>query len=323
MITNISDLLSAHWQIGVIVTAIRLRIFSIIADQKLELNEIAAKCEADSDRIEPLLDACISLGLLEFENKKYQNSHFSLVYFVEGKRFYVGDCLTLMNNESIQWFQLPDLIRGKERKKIELPGLKADSKTFITAMNSIGLLGEAEALKDMVDLAGCKTMTDAGGGSGLYSITLCQKYPHLTSTILDVKDTLEVTRELIENHKERNQIILKEGDFMKDPLGKNVDAVLLSDVIYGHSEAKILLQNAWDSLVVNGVLIVRGYYANPKKSGPLFGALFAVKQMVDDPQRKIMTLSMLKRNVKDVGFENVKATPLTEYSFILTCKKGN
>ena len=48
---------------------------------------------------------------------------------------------------------------------------------------------------------------------------------------------------------------------MKDPLGKNVDAVLLSDVIYGDSDAKILLQNAWDSLGRNGRLIVRGYYA--------------------------------------------------------------
>ncbi len=321
MITNIFDILSAHWQIGVIVAAIRLRIFSIIADQKLELNEIAAKCRADSDRIETLLDACISLGLLEFKKKKYRNSHFSLVYFVEGKRFYVGDFLTLMNNESIQWFQLPDLIQGKEQKKLELPNLKADYKTFITAMNSIGLLGEAEALKDMVDLSGCKTMTDAGGGSGLYSITLCQKHPHLTSTILDVKDTLEVTRELIKNHKEKNQIILKEGDFMKDPLGQNIDAVLLSDVIYGHFDAKILLQNAWNSLAADGTLIVRGYYADPKKSGPLFGTLFAVKQMVDDPQRKIMTITMLESNVKDIGFANIKATPLTEYSFIITCKK--
>lgn len=323
MITNISDILTAHWQIGVIVTAIRLGIFSIIADQKLELNEIASKCKADPGRIEPLLDACISLKLLEIENKKYRNSYFSLVYFVEGEKFYVGEFLTLVNNESIQWFQLPDLIRGKDPKKIEMPGLKADYKTFITAMNSIGLLGEAEALKNRVDLSGCKTMTDAGGGSGLYSITLCQKYPQLTSTILDVKDTLEVTKELIENHKEKKQIILKEGDFLKEPLGKNVDAVLLSDVIYGDSDAKLLLQNAWNSLAVNGVLIVRGYYANPKKPGPLFGALFAVKQMVDDPQREIMTINMLESNVRDIGFENIKAAPLTEYSFLLTCSKGS
>lgn len=322
MITNISDILSAQLQIGVVVTAIRLKIFTVIADQKLDLNEISLKCDAKKDRIEPLLDACISLGLLTFENMKYGNSHFSRVYFVEGEQFYAGEFLKLMNNESIQWFQLPDLIRGKDKKKIELPGVRSDYKSFITAMNSIGLLGEADALKDRVDLSGCETLTDAGGGSGLYSIALCQKYPQLISTILDVKETLEVTETLIEHRKEKKQIVLKEGNFLKDPLGKNIDAILLSDVIYGDADAKILLQNAWDSLGNNGQLIVRGYYANPKSSGPLFGSLFAVKQLVDDPQRKIMTITMLENNVKAIGFENIKITPLTEMSFILTCKKG-
>lgn len=80
-------------------------------------------------------------------------------------------------------------------------------------MNSIGLLGEADALKGMVDLSGCETITDAGGGSGLDAMALCQKYPQLTATILDVKETLEVTRALIANHKEKSRIILREGDF--------------------------------------------------------------------------------------------------------------
>jgi SAM-dependent methyltransferase len=261
------------------------------------------------------------LGFLEFKNNRYKNAHFSLVYFVEGKRLYVGDFIKIVNNESLEWFQLPDLIRGKEKKIVELPELKSDYKTFITAMNGIGQLGEAEALKDMVDLSGSKRMTDAGGGSGLYSIALCQKYPDLHSTILDVKETLAVTRELIAERREKKQITLREGDFLNDPLGENLDAVLLSDVMYGDFDAKILLKNAWDSLARNGVLIVRGYYADLERSGPLFGALFAVKLMVDDPQRKIMTISMLEKNVKEIGFEIIKVKPLTEYSFILICKK--
>lgn len=318
---NISDILLAPWKTGVIVTAIRLNVFTIISDQELTVDEIASKCSANPDRLKPLLDACISLGFLEFKNNKYKNSHFSLVYFVKGKHLYVGDFLKLLNNESLEWFQLPDLIRGKEKKTIEIPELKFDYGTFITAMNCIGQLGEADAVKDAVDLSECKRMTDAGGGSGLYSIALCQKYPDLHSTILDVKETLEVTRELIAERPEKQQITLQEGDFLKDSLGDNLDAVLLSDVMYGENDARILLKNARDSLVQNGVLIVRGYYADPERSGPLFGALFAVKLTVDDPQRKIMTISMLEKNVKEIGFRNIKIKPLTEYSFILmACK---
>ncbi|MDH3723379.1 MAG: methyltransferase [Desulfobacteraceae bacterium] len=321
MKANISDILLAPWITGVIITAIRLKIFSILSDRELTVEEIASKCEAIPNRLKPLLDACKSLGILEFERDKYKNSHFSLVYFVEGQRFYVGDFLKIINNESLEWFQLPDLIRGKEKKIIELPELKSDYKTFITAMNSIGQLGEAEALKDMVDLSGCKSMTDAGGGSGLYSVALCQKYPDLHSTILDVKETLAVTRELIADRQEKKRITLQEGNFFKDPLGDNLDAVLLSDVMYGDHDAKILLKKAWDSLARNGVLIVRGYYADVERSGPLFGALFAVKLMVDDPQRKIMTISILEKNVREIGFKISKVTPLTEYSFVLIGEK--
>jgi SAM-dependent methyltransferase len=263
----------------------------------------------------------VSLRILEVERGKYRNSHFSLVYFVEGQRFYVGDFLKLINDESMQWFQLPDNICGNETTSQGLPNIRSDYKTFIMAMNNIGNLGEAEALKDMVDLSGCKTMIDAGGGSGLYSIALCQKYPELRSTILDVKDTLSVTKEMIADRQEKRRIVLREGNFLKDSLGDNADVVLLSDVIYEDSTAQIVLKNAWDSLAKNGVLIIRGYYADPEKSRPLFGALFAVKQLVDDAQRKTMTISILEKNVRKIGFKIRKVTPLTEYSFVLIGEK--
>ena len=321
MKVNISDILLSPWITGVIITAIRLKLFSILSDREMTIEEIAEKCGAVPNRLKPLLDACMSLGVLEFEGDRYKNSHFSLVYFVEGERFYVGDFLKLINDESMQWFQLPDTICGNETTKRKLPSIRSDYKTFIMAMNNIGNLGEADALKDIVDLLGCKTMIDAGGGSGLYSIALCQKYPELYSTILDVKDTLAVTKEMITDRKEERRINLKEGDFLKDPLGDNVDVVLLSDVIYEDSAAKIVLKNAWDSLTQNGLLIIRGYYADPEKSRPLFGALFAVKLLVDNARRKIMTISKLEKNVGEIGFKIKKVTPLTEYSFVIIGEK--
>ncbi len=321
MKANISDILLSPWITGVIITAIRLKLFSILSDQELKVEEIAAKCEAIPNRLKPLLDACVSLKFLEFEHDKYKNSHFSLFYFVEGQRFYVGDFLKLINDESTQWFQLPDTICGNEITTQDIPNIRSDHKTFIMAMNNIGNLGEADALKDVVDLSGCKTMIDAGGGSGLYSIALCQKYPELRSTILDVRETLAVTKEMIADRQEKRQIDLHEGNFLEDPLGDNVDVVLLSDVIYEDLTAKIVLKNAWDSLTQKGMLIVRGYYADPEKSRPLFGALFAVKLLVDNAQRKIMTISKLEKTVKEIGFKIRKVTPLTEYSFVIIGEK--
>lgn len=317
MNTNIKDILLAPWKTGVLVTAIRLNVFTIISDQALGVEEIASRSFAKPDLLQPLLNACVRLGFLDLKDNKYNNTHFSLVYFMEGKRLYVGDFLKVVDNESVEWFQLPDMIQGKEKKEMNLPGLEFDYKTFITAMNSIGQMGEAEALKNAVDLTGCKHLIDAGGGSGLYSIALCQKYPELRTTILDVKETLAVTRELIEGYPEKERITLREGNFFEDPLGKDLDTVLLSDVLYREEDAGILLKNAWKSLAPNGSLIVRGYYADSERSGPLLGALFAVKLIVSDPTKKCMTVSMLENNVKKAGFKNIGVKPLTDLSFVL------
>jgi hypothetical protein len=42
---------------------------------------------------------------------------------------------------------------------------------------------------------------------------------------------------------------------------------------------------------------------------------------VDDAQRKIMTISMLEKDVREIGFKIISVTPLTEYSFVLVGRK--
>ena len=69
------------------------------------------------------------------------------------------------------------------------------------------------------------------------------------------------------------------------------------------------------------MLIVRGYYADPEKSKPLFGALFAFKGLVDNAQRKIMTISDLEEIVKETGFRMIRVAPLTEFSFVVMGRK--
>ena len=77
MKTDIFDILLAPWKTGVIVTAIRLNIFSTLSDKELTVDEVASLCYTKPDRLKSLLDACISLGILEFENNKYKNLLFS------------------------------------------------------------------------------------------------------------------------------------------------------------------------------------------------------------------------------------------------------
>lgn len=318
MNNSIFDLLIAPWKTAVLNTAIRLKVFTVLSDRQISVKELATQTNANEIFLQPVLNALVCMGLLQFEKEKYQNSHLSRIYFVEGEPHYVGDFIQLLANESSKWNKLFSIVsEGKEISNDP----NESHRTFIKAMNNIGMLGEVDALTNCVSLSACQNMIDAGGGSGIYSIALCQKYPGLKSKILDSHDTLTVTKKFVSKHEMSERIELQECDITKDKLGENIDTVLLSDVTYDEIEAEKILQNAWKCLREKGQLILRGYYFDPQNSNPLFGALFMINQLVINSDRKIITLPSLKALIEKTGYIIVKVSPLTERSFIIIATK--
>lgn len=318
MKNTIFDLMIAPWKSAVLNTAVRLKVFTVLSDRQMSAKELAAITNANEVILQAVLNALVCMGLMQIQKDKYRNSHLSQIYFIEGEPYYVGDFIQLLVNESTKLNKLFSIVsEGKE--------ISDDSsesyRTFIKAMNNIGMLGEVDALINCVDLSGCPNMIDAGGGSGIYSVSLCQKFPNLKSVILDSHETLAVTKEFVSKHKENERIELRECDITKDKLGGNIDAVLLSDVTYDELEAEKILLNVWKCLRAKGQLILRGYYFDPQNSNPLFGALFAINQLVIDSNTVIVTLPSLKALIEKTGYIITKISPLTERSFIIIATK--
>jgi hypothetical protein len=311
----------APWTVQVVFTAVRLNLFTILAERMMSVEEIASRCGAISNRLEPLLNACASMGLVVLEEGKYFNSHFSRMHLVEGEPRYVGDFIKHQHDIAHKWDGLLTAVVDKTSAESDQATDVALHKTFIKAMNNLGMLGEAEALRDVVDLDGCQEMVDVGGGSGLYSVILCQKHPRLRSTILDRRETLSIAKEMIAGYKEAKRITLREADYTRDDFGEEVDVVLLSDVIYDESKAAPVLKKAWNCLRGKGTLLVRGYYSDPAKSNPLFEALFVLNMLLFDPESRTMTISSLEKQMCEVGFTITRVARLTERSTLMVARK--
>lgn len=318
---SVADLLMAPWTVQVVFTAVRLNLFTILAERMMSVEEIASQCGATRNRLESLLNVCASMGLVVLEEGKYFNSHFSRIHLVEGEPRYVGDFIKHQHDIANKWDGLLTAVAGKASPETDQATDVAFHKTFIKAMNNLGMLGEAEALRNVVDLDGCQQMVDVGGGSGLYSVILCQKHPELRSTILDRRETLSITKDMIAGYKEAQRITLREADYTRDDFGEEVDVVLLSDVIYDESKAVPVLKKAWNCLRGNGILVVRGYYSDPAKSNPFFGALFVLNMLLFDPESKTMTISSLEKQIREVGFTITRVAPLTERSTLIVARK--
>ena len=318
---SVADLLMAPWTVQVVFTAVRLNLFTILAERMMTVEEIASQCGATPNRLESLLNVCTSMGLVVLEKGKYFNSQLSRIHLVEGEPRYVGDFIKHQHDIANKWDGLLTAVAGKASPEADQATDAAFHKTFIKAMNNLGMLGEAEALQNVVDLDGCQEMVDVGGRSGLYSVILCQKHPELRSTILDRRETLSITKDMIAGYKEAQRITLREADYTRDDFGEEVDVVLLSDVIYDESKAAPVLKKAWNCLRGNGILVLRGYYSDPAKSNPLFGALFVLNMLLFDPESKTMTISSLEKQIREVGFTITRVAPLTERSTLVVARK--
>jgi ubiquinone/menaquinone biosynthesis C-methylase UbiE len=100
----------------------------------------------------------------------------------------------------------------------------------------------------LVDLAGCRTLLDVGGGSGAFSIALCRRHPELSATILDFPSVRPTADEL----SDRIQFV--EGDALTTPWPTGQDSILMAYLLSVVAALRVgeLLDRARQSLRPGG-----------------------------------------------------------------------
>jgi SAM-dependent methyltransferase len=309
----------APWAARALYTASRMKVFDHLDKKPMTAKELSGRTGGVQHFLEALLDACAGMGLLEQEQGRYSNSYLARIYLVEGNPLYLGDFIDVIDSEAEGWEQLYDLVTdpgfaGRGNLKRE-----TSAHRFTMAMNNLAMQGEADALAGALDLSKCKNMVDAGCGSGIYSVTLCLRFPRLHATLLDRAEVLETTRKVVETVDLQDRIQFRAADITTDDFGKGLDAVLLSDVIYGREPICLaILESAHRALAPGGTLIIRGYYPDFENPTSPFGSLFTLAQVISDPQRPVITTSRLCQWLETFKFKNIRVAPLTVRSTLIT-----
>jgi cyclopropane fatty-acyl-phospholipid synthase-like methyltransferase len=101
-------------------------------------------------------------------------------------------------------------------------------------------------------------LLDVGGGHGVYSILMCQKYPQLQATILDYFAGLETARQKLAGQPVASRITLQKGDMWQVEWGEGFDMILLFNVLHQYdSETNVkLLQMAKQALKPGGQVAI-------------------------------------------------------------------
>jgi len=197
----------------------------------------------------------------------------------------------------------------------------AFARSFTAAMDCRGIY-LARALARTVDLSGTRRLLDIGGGSGIYSCSLCAHFPGLRATIFEQSPVDRIAATLTAERGFADRVSLHIGNFLSDPWPADCDAHLFSNVLHDWDVAEVsqLLQSSAESLPRGGRLIIHDAFINAGKTGPLPVARYSALLM-HSTQGKCYSTAEYEALAGDVGFGEFHYQPTAADRGVMTARK--
>jgi len=295
---------------AILMTAIELKLFTVISNGANALSSIASECGISLLNAERLVVACTALGLVEKKENHFYNAPDAEKYLVEGKPHYFGAWTMMGKGDFTNWTTLTDRItdtsppstlgfyKRVNPKQVEL---------LTRSMFNVGL-GSGSKLAKQFDFSNYKRVLDLGGGSGAYCVSLCRKFPGLEAVVFDFPEVCRITDELMESVDLSNRIKTIPGDFTNDPLPEGFDIMLMNGNIiqYGPEDAKAVIGKAFKTLLPGGAMHIIAENLNDEKTGPLLAATWSMHEALSGSKGRAHSNAEIRAYMEEAGFTRVE-----------------
>jgi hypothetical protein len=282
------------WSSKVLLTAVEFGLFTRLSDRKLTGAELGAELGLHPRGIADFFDALVAMHFLEREGSGpdavYANTPSGMVFLDRASPRYIGGILEMLNARLYRyWHDLPEALRtGKAQSEIKttgtsfFEGLYADLsklEQFMGAMTGLSRIN-FEAFAEKFDFGPYRTLCDVGGATGLLSIEVAKRHPHMRCITFDLPAVEPIAKKSIAAAGLSERISTAPGSFFTDPLPR-ADVITMGMILHD-----------WN-LEKKRQLIAAAYEALPPG-----GALVAIEALIDDDRRTnvfglLMSLNML------------------------------
>jgi len=302
---DISEMIRGFMPSRAILTALELDLFTAVGDGGTA-TKIAGKIQCAVRATGTLLNALVSLKLLQKSGDTYTNTPLAARFFVEGTPDSARMAQLHIANIWKRWSTLTEAV--KAGTSVAPRTDNGSVKPFIAAMDH-NARGRARAVVQAVEVNGAKRLLDLGGGSAAYSIAFAKAAPGLQAEVVDLADVLPIAQEHIRKAGMADRITTRAGDMLTVALdaGK-YDLVLLSAIchMFSPEENKQLLGRAYQALAPHGRLVISDFILEADKTAPRFGALFALNMLVNTRAGSSYSEPEYDAWLKEAGFSETK-----------------
>jgi (2Fe-2S) ferredoxin/predicted O-methyltransferase YrrM len=301
---DLNEMIRAFMPSRTVLTGLELDIFTALADGA-SAEDVARKIHTDPRATEMLLNALVSLKLLEKADGTFRNTPVSARFFSEGSRDNARPGLIHTAHIWHRWSKLTDCVRvgtsvpaeSEEENWVE---------AFIAAMDR-NAKERAGAVVKAVGTTQIKRMLDLGGGSGAYSIAFARAIPDLKSDLMDLADVVPLARQYVRKAGLADRITPRVGDMLRDALGENYDLILISAIchMFSPQQNRELLQRAYSGLAAKGQIVVQDFILEANQTAPRAAALFSLNMLVGTKAGSSYSEAEFASWLRGVGFTDV------------------
>ncbi len=278
--------------------ALDLDLFSILARGPATLETMATAAGVPATRLQTLLTALRALGLVGTDpDGRFINSPAAATFLSKTSANYYGDYFRFQIDRQVypHLNGLLPAIHGRAARPFYELTVDPDEARHFSVAQHVGSLGPAHLLARRLGPVTWRRLLDVAGGTGAFSITLCQRNPALSATILDFPKVCDVATTYVAEAGLTDRIALLRGDARTTDWPGDQDAVIMSYLLSAVAATDVapLLARAYAALAPGGTLIMHDFMVTDDLAGPVSAALWLLFNVVSDPDAPQLTPGLL------------------------------
>ena len=309
----------------VVGAAAELDLFSLLAGKPATAEEVTGMVDGDLRCTEALLNAAVSLDLLDKENGVYSTPEPLAAFLTEdgeGNR----SAHAAAPNEHPSQLE-PTGLDGKGRRAFsatsQRPG-PCGRPRVLRGRHALRVRTYMRRRDRNLGPPSFSHLLDVGGASGTWTMALLRAVPGSRATLFDLPDAVQQARERIGQTEFHDRVTFAAGDFYRDELPAGADLAWVSAIVHQHGrqQNRELFQKIYAALTPGGTIAIRDMVMNEDHTRPTSGALFAINMIVNTDTGGTFSFEELAEDLQAAGFTNSQLAVKTEdMSSIVTATK--
>jgi SAM-dependent methyltransferase len=307
-------------QARAIIAGVRLGVFEALREETLSCEELAGALSVDAEALELVLRVLAGGGYLVREQDRYRLTGLSRRTLLAEAPARLVDYVGL---DEMAWDWLGhtnEVVRSGDG--IDMHRELHDPASWATYQGA--MLEIARQLAPLVApivpvKPGATRLLDIAGSHGLFGALISRQHPPMRSTVLDLPDAVEQSRQLAREEAIDDVVTHRVGDALNDDLGEDHDVVFLGNILHHFTPEQIegLLERIMRSLSADGTVVI-WEVRRPEPDDPpdIMGDGFALFFRVTSTARCYSTNEYLDW-LTSAGFAEVQAHPLPVAPFQL------